>query len=219
MDVTTEGSGSLRRRACLPVVAAAMWLAWAAGPAPATAGELYKCGKNFQDRPCEGNDVQQRFSRTQGTFAIEQVNPNTDRDCARLAAEGMSWWNRLAAGEPLAALHAEIQAQKTSRYDKSLMRDVVTSLATYRGTPRDVRSRFESQCMAYKVKNGYATERQLAEGAERQTRRDESAAASASRRQLEADLRRSEANARRAEAEAQRVDAANRRAVAPQRLP
>jgi hypothetical protein len=75
MDVKREGSGSLRRRACLPLIAAAMWLAWVAGPAPASAGELYKCGKNFQDRPCEGKDVQQRFSRAKGTFATEQVNP------------------------------------------------------------------------------------------------------------------------------------------------
>jgi hypothetical protein len=218
MDAKREG-GSLRSRACVPLLAAAMWLAGTTGTAPAAAGELYKCGRNFQDRPCENNDVQQRFSRVQGTFAIEQVNGNTDRDCARLAAEGMTWWNRIAAGEPLASLHAEIQAQKTSRYEKSLMRDVVTSLSTYRGTPREVRSQFESQCMAYKVKNGYPTERQLAEGADRQTQREESAAAMSSRRQFEAEQRRTEAEARRAEFEAQRVDAANRRAVAPRRLP
>lgn len=151
----------LRARGLLRAAVAAMLL----GGGPAGAGELFKCGKTFQDRPCESAEVQQRFSRTQGTFAIEQVNPNTDRDCAKVAAEAMTWWDRLARGEGMDKLQGEIQAQKISRFDKSMLRDALTIVGSYRGTPTEVRSQFEMQCMAYKRKHGYPTERDLAGGA------------------------------------------------------
>jgi len=129
------------------------------------ANDLFKCGNTFQDRACDNSAVQQRFSRTEGQFSIEQVNPDTDKDCARAARGAMGWWNRMAAGESFEQLKAEIQALNISRFDKSLLRDVLTSLRTYRGSPVEVRSQFESQCMAYKRRNGYATEREVANGA------------------------------------------------------
>jgi hypothetical protein len=131
----------------------------------AAATELFKCGTTFQDRPCETKPVQQRFSRTEGSFSIEQVNPETDKDCARAAQGAIGWWNRMAAGEPLERLQAEIQSQNISRYEKSRLRDALTALRTYRGNPTEVRSQFEFQCMAYKRRHGYPTEREIAEGA------------------------------------------------------
>jgi len=153
------------------------------------AGELFKCGNTFQDRPCADRAVQQRFSRTQGAFAIEQVNPDTDRDCARVAADAMAWWQRLNAGEPPERLQAEIQARNIARQEKSLLRDVVNALRHYRGQPADVRSQFESRCMAYKRAHGYPTEREMAQPTS------------------DADVRRAEAEARRAEAEARQAEA------------
>ena len=151
------------RRTILRPLCIAVLLGVTGGTAAAT--DLFKCGSTFQDKPCESRPVQQRFSRTQGSFAIEQVNPDSDKDCARAAQSAMAWWNRLAAGESLEQLQAEIRTQNISRYDKSRLRDGLTALRTYRGPPVEVRSQFESQCMAYKRRHGYPTERDVAAGA------------------------------------------------------
>jgi len=172
----------------------------------AQAGELFKCGNSFQDRPCESADVQQRFSRTQGSFVIQQVNPNTDRDCAKIAADAMVWRDRMAKGESLESLQAEVQARKISRYDKSMLRDVLTAISTYKGSSTEVRSQFETQCMAYKRRHGYPTERETAAAESR-------GAAIRSGAMAEAELRRAQADAQRAEAEVYRTQAADRAAA------
>ena len=168
--------------------------------------EPFKCGSTFQDRPCEGAEVQRRLSRTQGAFVIEQVNPDTDHACARSAAEGMQWWERLQAGESLEKLHGDIQALKISRHEKSLLRDALTGLQGLRGTPVQVRSDLESQCMATRRRT-LAPPREDAAGAAhagRAMRPDTEA------RQVQAEARRMQAERRRAQAEA-RLDAARAR--------
>src|SRR3569623_916092 len=179
-------------------------LAGVAGLAPA--GELFKCGKVFQDRPCEQSDVQQRFSHAQGTFSIEQVNPGTDKDCARIAADAMTWWRRMNAGAPMEKLRAEIEEQKISRYNKSVMRDVLIAVKNTSGSEHEVRSQYETQCMAYKRRNGYAMERDSAAPA-----RSSSIDAQQSLQQAQSEARRAEMDARRAEMQA-RQDEARRRA-------
>jgi hypothetical protein len=189
-------------------------LACAAGGS--AAGEMFQCGKVFQDRPCEQTDVQQRFSRTQGTFAIEQVNPTTDQDCARVAADAMAWWRRMAAGEPMEKLQAEIQDQKISRYAKSVLRDVLIAVKNSTGSQREVRGEFETHCMAYKRRNGYATERDLASPAASGGAVLGTDAARQSPRQAEVDARRAEIEARQAQAEARRAEAVRARALRSQ---
>jgi hypothetical protein len=183
-------------------------------PGGAAATELFKCGKTFQDRPCESAQVQQRFSRTQGTFSIEQVNPDTDKDCARAALASIGWWNRLVAGESLEQLKREIDGQNTSRYDKSRLRDALTELRGYRGNPTEVRSQFESQCMAYKRRHGHPTEREIASGAASLASSDPaptptemrgSGNSQAAAMRAEAAARRAEVAARRSAIEAQRM--------------
>jgi hypothetical protein len=183
----------------------ALLLAGVAGTAAAT--DLFKCGTTFQDRPCETRPIQQRFSRTEGSFSIEQVNPDSDKDCARAAQAAMGWWNRLVAGEALEQLQAEIRSQNISRYEKSRLRDGLTALRTYRGQPLEVRSQFESQCMAYKRKNGYPTEREVAAGAAWLASEGPAPTATEARGYMhsQAAARRAEAAARRAAVEAQRT--------------
>ena len=205
-----RGWGSTRQAALVFAV-----LAGAAGGS--AAGEMFQCGKVFQDRPCEQTDVQQRFSRTQGTFTIEQVNPTTDQDCARVAADAMAWWRRMAAGEPMEKLQAEIQDKKISRYDKSILRDVLIAVKNSTGSQREVRGQFETQCMAYKRRNGYATERDLAAPTTSSTSTRSATlgaeAAQQSLRQAELDARRAEIAARQAEAQARRAETLRARAL------
>ena len=118
---------------------------------PAAAVEMYKCGATFQDRPCAAQDVQQRFSRTSGDFSIEQVNLQSDPDCARAARTAMPFWERLQRGEPLAAVQADVDKERRmSRFERSTVRDALIAIREHRGTPLAVRSQFETQCMAYK---------------------------------------------------------------------
>jgi len=100
------------------------------------AQQLYKCGATFQDRPCPNEDVQKRFSHTSGGFSISQVNPDTDKDCAKAAAETLPYWERMKAGESFYKLKAELDAKPVSRYDKSRMRDALIAISQYKGTPQ-----------------------------------------------------------------------------------
>lgn len=146
------------------VVAVCAVLAAFVSLAPVTgrAQPLFKCGAAYQDRPCPSEDVQKRFSATTGTFSIGQVNPDTDRDCAKFAAEALPFWKRMNGGEPFEALKAEVDSRSISRYDKGQMRDALTALRQYKGTPRDVQSQLETQCMNHKRMRGLPTERDTA---------------------------------------------------------
>jgi hypothetical protein len=196
---------------------------------PATAQAVYKCGSTFQDRPCEAKEVQQRYSRVAGGFTIEQVNPDTDADCARIAGALLPYWQRINGGEGFDLVKAEIDAGRTSRQDKSLMRDVLIALRESKGTATQVRGQLERECMACKRRRGDPTEAEIAAGAARLAqdvppmpidRRGEEWAQRAARA---ADMR-AQAEARRAAAarpaaEARRVAAAAARAAADIRSP
>jgi len=153
--MNNEGGARRHLRAWRLAFVAAL-LATAAGAS--AAGDMYKCGKVYQDRPCETGDVQQRFSNARGTFSIEQVNPGTDQDCARFAADMATWRRRMAAGEPQEKLQAELLEKKATFFDKNGLRDALTLLKGMPGSERDVRSQFEARCMAFKRRKGIATE-------------------------------------------------------------
>jgi hypothetical protein len=133
-----------------------------ASPGTSGAQHLFKCGNVFQDRPCPTEEVQQRYSGTSGKFSVEQVNADTDKDCANFGQQSMPLWQRMHDGEPLEKLKAEIDARPISRYEKSQMRDVLLTLREFKGKPTEVRSELERQCMSYKRSKGIATERDVA---------------------------------------------------------
>jgi hypothetical protein len=136
-------------------------LVWSHAP-QAQAQRLFKCGGTYQDKPCPTEEVQQRFSSTSGNFSISQVNPDTDKDCAKAVAEAYPLWKRMSDGESAKNLMVEIDAKPISRYDKSWMRDMLTILKQYKGTPTQVRSELETQCMNYKRNRGIPTESEIA---------------------------------------------------------
>jgi hypothetical protein len=140
----------------------AVFIVLAIGATGAFGQKLYKCGATFQDRPCSTEDVQKRFSHTSGGFSISQVNADTDKDCARAAADALPYWQRMNAGESFERVKAEIDAKAISRYEKSQMRDALIAIKQYKGTAKEVRSQLESQCMNYKRAHGMVTERDIA---------------------------------------------------------
>ena len=145
-----RGSSRLR---CTLAIAAALW-AGAAG-----AQQLYRCGASYQDRPCADQEVQKRYAA--GRFDVDQVNPDTDKDCARLVGEAMPYWMRMHKGESLESLRAEYDAKPVAREEKSAMRDLLLALKGVEGTPTKARSQLESQCMAHKKRKGVPTESDL----------------------------------------------------------
>jgi hypothetical protein len=179
----------------------------------AHAQRLFKCGGSYQDKPCADQEVQQRFSSTSGSFSISQVNPNTDKDCAKVVAEVLPLWQRMANGESPATLKAEVDAKPISRYDKSWMRDMLTALKQYKGTTRQVQSELETQCMNYKQNRGIPTESEIAtQSSIRSARSAESEARIRAAQDRAADAE--ERRARAADERAARIDERNARAAA-----
>jgi hypothetical protein len=127
----------------------------------AAAQQLYKCAGTYQDRPCADLDVQKRYAH--GRFDVDQANPDTDRDCARVVSDLMPFWKRLHGGESVDTLRAEIDARPVSRQQKSEMRDLLIALREVEGNAPSARSQLETQCMAYKRTKGLPTQAQLKE--------------------------------------------------------
>lgn len=138
---------------CSLAAAVVMW-GGAAG-----AQHLYKCGATYQDRPCAEQEVQKRYAA--GRFDVDQVNPDTDKDCARLVGDAMPYWMRMHKGESLESLRTEYDAKPVPREEKSAMRDLLLALKGVEGTPTKARSQLETQCMAYKKRKGLPTEGDL----------------------------------------------------------
>jgi hypothetical protein len=191
---------------------AVMALLWSYTP-QAQAQRLFKCGGTYQDKPCPTEDVQQRFSSTSGGFSISQVNPDTDKDCAKAVAEAYPLWKRMSDGESAKQLMAEVDAKPISRYDKSWMRDMLTILKQYKGTPTQVRSELETQCMNYKRNRGIPTESEIASRAAIHSARNaetEARVRAAQDRTADAEERR----ARMAEEQAARIEERNAKLAA-----
>ncbi len=178
--------------------------------------QLYKCGANYQDRPCATQDVQQRYSSATG-FSVEAVNHDTDKDCARGVSEVFVYWTRMNAGESHETLKAEFDAKPIAKAEKSLMRDMLLVLREYRGTPKEVRSQLETQCMAYKRSRGMPTEKQLAAGAALESSRSSVSDARNRAAQMRAEqsyIRAEQARIRMEEARARQAAEAAARAAA-----
>jgi hypothetical protein len=171
------------RRVPWALACAAFFLA-----APASAQHTFKCGNTFQDRPCETQDVQQRFSSTSGTFAVQQVNADTDKECAKFATTVHPYWERIHKGESVDRIKAEMDARPVSRYEKAAMRDVLLALKEFKGNSREVRGEFERMCMDYKRKHGILTETEISANAKAQS----AAQARSNANSIEAQARRME---------------------------
>jgi hypothetical protein len=157
--------------------------------------------------------VQQRFSQTSGNFSISQVNPDTDKDCASAASQVLPLWQRMKAGESFEKLKAEVDAKPISRYDKSQMRDALIALKQYTGTPKQVRSQLESQCMGYKRVQGIPTEREISVGASLQAS-NSTASESRARAAQDRASRQAELQARAADERAARFEDMRARSAA-----
>ena len=115
--------------------------------------QMFKCGANYQDRPCAGLDVQRRYSG--GRFDVDQVHPNTDRECAGAVAEVIPYWTRLKKGESMRSIQSEFDAKPIGSAEKSTQRELLATLDLLKGdAPREARGELENRCMAIKSRKG-----------------------------------------------------------------
>lgn len=111
------------------------------------AQQLFRCGATYQDRPCENPEVQQRFSQVSGTSPVQQINPETSKACARLAAELHGYWQRMKAGEDIEVLRSEAAALPHWKDQRDVLRNQLLALREANAHSSRVRSELETSCM------------------------------------------------------------------------
>jgi len=113
--------------------------------APAGAQKMYKCGKQYQDRPCD--DGQQ--GRVVGN-ATSGSSAKVDYDCSQRGGE--------AAKIAWAREGGATQDRALSEAASSTQRRLVQEVYSRRGSAQEIRSSIEADCMAEKEKAAKAAE-------------------------------------------------------------
>ncbi|EHR72609.1 hypothetical protein BurJ1DRAFT_3806 [Burkholderiales bacterium JOSHI_001] len=129
------------RRACL-----AAGLALLAGLAvgPAQAQKMYRCGSNYQDRPCSGQDSRV-ISRSGAGQDMPAAAP-VDAGCAKRAADAQ----KLAWVRETGKTEAEQAAAQPGQ------RDLVAEVYRRRGSSLEIRNAIEAECVAEKERSAQA---------------------------------------------------------------
>jgi hypothetical protein len=110
---------------------------------PAGSQTLYRCGSNYQDRPCEGKD-QKEIKITNTSNADAGAKNGVDNQCtARGAAAQKIVWSREGG-----ATMDKMLADAKSPEQKKLVTDVYEK----RGTSSEIRAAIEAECVAEKEK-------------------------------------------------------------------
>jgi hypothetical protein len=136
----------------------ALWtvaiLAAAALSAPAGAQTMYKCGKQYQDRPCDAG--QQGRAVGSATSARPTAGAASDAECAQRGSDALKVaWSR-EGGATAERLLAEIDAKGISSSKKAQERALVQSVYQKRGSAPQIRAAVEAECLAEKEKAAQA---------------------------------------------------------------
>lgn len=123
---------------------------------------LFKCGASFQDKPCD-SDIQKKYSSATGSFTREQVNANTDIQCADIGARAVTVIQAYANKETLENLYAKVDSLPMGRQEKAREKELITSVFRKKGSPSEIRGAIEVECMeknqaAKKVASSYIAE-------------------------------------------------------------
>jgi hypothetical protein len=122
--------------------------------APADAQTMYKCGRQYQDRPCEGGQQ----GRAVGSAISSQgaANAVADAECSQRGSDALKVvWSR-EGGATAERLLAEIDAKSISSSKKAEERALVQSVYQKRGSAPQVRAAIEADCVAEKEKAAQA---------------------------------------------------------------
>jgi hypothetical protein len=121
---------------------------------PAQAQTMYRCGKQYQDRPCDGG--QQGRSVGSATSSQPGVPATADAECARRGSDAMRIvWAR-ETGATAEKLMSEIDAKPASPSLKAEEKSLVADVYRRRGTAPEMRAAIQSDCLAEKERQAQA---------------------------------------------------------------
>jgi hypothetical protein len=134
--------------------AVAAALACAAISAPVGAQTMYKCGKQYQDRPCDAG--QQGRAVGSATSSQPAGGAAGDADCAQRGGDALKVaWSR-EGGATAERLLAEIDAKGIPPSKKADEKALVQSVYQKRGSAPQIRAAVEAECLAEKEKAAQA---------------------------------------------------------------
>ena len=132
---------------------AALALACAALCAPAGAQTMYKCGKQYQDRPC---DAGQAARAAGGSASSATVVAGGDAECAQRGSDALKVaWSR-EGGATAEKLSAEIDAKNISSSRRAEEKKLVQDVYQKRGSAPQIRAAIEADCLAEKERAAQA---------------------------------------------------------------
>jgi hypothetical protein len=112
----------------------------------ASGQNLFKCGATFQDKPCD-TEVQKKYSSLTGSFSKEQVNVTADAQCADKGIRALPFIQARTRQETLESLHAGIDGKPIARLEKVKEKELATAVFAKKGSPVEIRSAIETECM------------------------------------------------------------------------
>jgi len=134
--------------------AAGAVLAGIAFHASADAQTMYRCGKQYQDRPCDAG--QQGRAVGSATSSQSAATAASDADCAQRGSDAVKIvWAR-EGGATAERLLSDIGAKSISASRKAEESKLVQDVYRQRGTAPEVRARIEAECVAEKEKAAQA---------------------------------------------------------------
>jgi hypothetical protein len=128
---------------------AAVVLAGAALCVPAAQAQtMYRCGKTYQDRPCDAG--QQGRAVGSATSSQAGIPATVHADCAQRGSDAVKFvWAR-EAGATAERQYADIDEKRISAAEKAYERQLVADVYRRRGTAPEIRAAIQAECVAQK---------------------------------------------------------------------
>ena len=136
------------------------WLAAAAVLAlacePAAAQKMYRCGRTYQDRPCDSGQKGRVIGNT-GTGAVPSARSgSSEPECQEQAAAAQRIMWRREGGMTQEDQLFEIDSQPVSGRAKAAQRKLLGKVYAKSGTSVQVKSAIEADCLAEKEREAQA---------------------------------------------------------------
>lgn len=115
----------------------------------ATAQTMYRCGSNYQDRPCGAGQKEKAIGQATGPAAATgaAVQGGTNADCRQRGQDSLIFVYAWEGGATLDKQLEDINRKNIAESQKAGNRKLVTDVYRQRGTAAAVRTRIEAECM------------------------------------------------------------------------
>jgi hypothetical protein len=123
---------------------------WAA--APALAGQLYRCGSQYQDTPCTNGEPTKKLGASTRPAQAVAGGAAPSAECTARGKDSLNIvWAR-EAGATRDKQLAEVDGKGLTPKDVQLRKRLIASVYEKRGTSTSIRAEIEAECVAEKEK-------------------------------------------------------------------